>query len=121
MDGPLALTIIALSLALAIWSVVQVIRDRPPGRLLFVGSGILELLLLVFLVFGLVQMAFSDRAFARLEFVLYLIGLVAVLPLAVWWMRDERSRAAAGVLVVALLVIAVMVVRVQQVWAGGSA
>lgn len=75
-------------------------------------------MLLVFLIGGLAQMAASDRSFARLEFALYLLGLAAIVPLAAWWVRGERSRAAAAVLLVVLLVAPVMVVRVQQVWAG---
>ena len=120
MTGPFATTIIVASLLLAAWTVVLLLIGRPPGRSLWVGLGVLELLLLAFLVGGVVQMAGSDRDFARLEFVLYLLGLAAVVPVAAWWVRDERSRAAAGVLlVVLLLVVPVMVVRVQQVWTGG--
>lgn len=118
MTGPYATTIIVASLLLAAWAAVLVIVNRPPGRPLWVGLGLLEVLLLGFLVGGVVQMLGTDRDFARLEFVLYLLGCAAVVPLAAWWVRDERSRAAAGVLAVVLLVLPVMIVRVQQVWAG---
>jgi hypothetical protein len=116
--GPYASIVIAISLVLAAWTVVLLIANRPPNRALWLALGVLELLLLGLLVGGMVQMAGSDRDFARLEFVLYLLGLAALLPLAGWWVRGEKSRAAAGVLLVALLVAPVMVVRVQQVWAG---
>lgn len=118
MTGPFATAIIVVSLLLAAWAVVLVIVNRPPGRALWVALGLLEVLLLAFLIGGIVQMVGSDRAFARLEFVLYLLGCAAVVPLAGWWVKDERSRAAAGVLAVVLLVLPVMIVRVQQVWAG---
>ena len=120
MTGPYATVIIVASLLLCAWSAVLVIVNRPPGRALWGALGLLEILLLGFLVGGIVQMAGSDREFARLEFVLYLLGLAALVPIAGWWIRDERSRAAAGVLVVVLLVVPVMVVRVQQVWAGSG-
>ncbi|MBI1352647.1 MAG: hypothetical protein GC156_16220 [Actinomycetales bacterium] len=118
MTGPYATLVIAVSLLLAAWALVQLLVNRPPGPPLWFALGFLELLLLVFLVGGIVQMFGSDRDFARVEFVLYLLGLVALVPLASWWVRDEKSRAAAGVLLVVLLVVPVMIVRVQQVWAG---
>ena len=121
MTGPFATTIIVVSLLLFAWSLLLVIANRPPGRALWAGLGALEALLLAFLVGGIVQMLGSDRDFARLEFVLYLLACAAVVPLAAWWVRDEKSRAAAGVLAVVLLVLPVMIVRVQQVWAGPGA
>lgn len=121
MTGPFATTIIVVSLVAFLWALVLVIANRPPGRTMWIALGVLESLLLAFLVGGVVQMAGSDRDFARLEFVLYLLACAAVVPLAVWWVRGEASRAAAGVLAVVLLVLPVMVVRVQQVWAGPGA
>lgn len=118
MTGPYATTIIVVSLLLAGWAGVLLLVNRPPGRVLWLALGLLEVLMLGFLVGGVVQMLGSDRDFARLEFVLYLLGCAAIVPVAAWWVRDEASRAAAGVLLVVLLVLPVMVVRVQQVWAG---
>lgn len=118
MTGPYATAIIIVSLVLALWAIVLVAVNRPPGRALWVAMTALEVLLLGFLVGGVVQMLGTDREFARLEFVLYLLGCAAVVPLAAWWVRGEKSRAAAGVLAVVLLVLPVMIVRVQQVWAG---
>ena len=118
MTGLLATVAIALPLLLACWAAVLVVINRPPGRPLWVALGLLELVLLAFLIWGVVSMITRSTDFARLEFVLYLLGLVAVVPVAGWWVRDEKSRAAAAVIVVALLVVPIMVVRVQQVWAG---
>jgi hypothetical protein len=118
--GPFATAIIVASLLLCAWTLVLVIINRPPGRALWIALGGLEALLLVFLVGGVVQMLGSERDFARLEFVLYLLACAAVVPAAAWWVRGEVSRAAAGVLTVVLLVLPVMVVRVQQVWAGSG-
>jgi hypothetical protein len=116
--GPYATAIIVGSLALFAWSLVLVIADRPPGRALLTAAGLLELLLVGFLVGGVVQMVGSDHDLARAEFVGYLLACAAVVPAAVWWVRGEQSRAAAGVLCVVFLVMPVLVVRVQQVWAG---
>jgi hypothetical protein len=60
----------------------------------------------------------SDRDFARLEFVGYLL-LSPTIPVgAWWWVRGDTSRAASAILLVVALVMPVLVVRIQQVWAG---
>ncbi len=121
MTGLLSTILIVASLAVGGWTIVLLILNRPPDRPLWVALGIVELLVIAFLVDGVLQLLGTDRQLARLEFLLYLLGMVALIPLAGWWVREEKSRAAAGVLLVVLLVIPVMVVRVQQVWAGTSA
>ena len=121
MTGPFASAIIIVSLLLCAWTVVLVVANRPPNRALWGALGVLEILLIVFLIGGVAQMIGRETDFARLEFVLYLLGCAALVPAAGWWVRDEKSRAAAGVLAVALLVLPVMIVRVQQVWAGSGA
>jgi hypothetical protein len=116
--GPYASALMVASLLLFVWALVLVLVDRPPGRALLVGAAVFELALVVFAIGGVVQMAGTDRDLARLEFVGYLLGTIVVVPAAVWWVRDERSRAAAGVLAVVFLLMPVLIVRVQQVWAG---
>ncbi len=120
MTGPFATGIIVLSLALALWSVVLVIVNRPPHAPLVGAAALLELALVVFAVGGIVQMVGSERDFARAEFVGYLLGCIAIVPGAVWWMKDEKSRAASGVLAVVFLVVPFLILRVQQVWLGTS-
>jgi hypothetical protein len=75
-------------------------------------------LLLGFLVGGVVQMAESARPFARAEFVGYLLACVAIPPLAFYWASGEKSRSGTLVIALAFLITPVMVLRVQQVWAG---
>jgi hypothetical protein len=60
----------------------------------------------------------EPRDFAKVEFVLYLLALVALIPVALWWMRGEVSRGASAVLLVVMLVVPFLVVRAQQIWAG---
>ncbi len=121
MTGPYANAIVVASLVLCGWVVILLIVNRPPGRAVLGAVAVLELMLIVFAVGGIVQMIASDRDFARAEFVGYLAACVAIVPAAVWWVRGEKSRAAAGVIAVVLLVVPVLVVRVQQVWAGPGA
>ena len=43
-----------------------------------------------------------------------------ILPAAFIWARGDKSRAGLGVIAVAFLVLPVIVLRVQQVWAGSG-
>ena len=112
------MTITAVALVLAVWAFGLVLANRPPGVALLAGGGVLEVLLIGFLIGGIAQMAGSHRDFARAEFVIYLLACVAIPPAAAAWGWAERSRAGTAVLAVAFLIMPVMVIRVQQVWAG---
>jgi hypothetical protein len=118
--GIYATALIVLALTLAVWAVVLLIVNRPPGAALIGAAAVLELVLVGFAVGGIVQMLGTDREFARAEFVGYLLACVAIVPAAVWWMKDEKTRAASGVLAVVFVVVPILVVRVQQVWAGAG-
>ena len=118
MNGPLPTLVIVLSLILSAWALVQLVRNQPIGRALVVGVGVLELVLLAFVVSGIIQMVGSSRDFSRATFVGYLLGAAAIPPIATLWSLDERDRYGTTVLLVALLVMPVMVLRLQQIWAG---
>lgn len=120
MTGPFATAVIMVSLVLCLGAVGLLIANKSPRTGAWVLIGVLEAMLVVFAVGGIVQLASADHDVSAWELLGYLAGLVAILPAAVWWVRDERSRAAAGVLVVVLLVVPFLVLRVQQVWAGTS-
>jgi hypothetical protein len=107
-----------VALLLAVWAFGLVAANRPPGVPLLVGGVVLEALLIGFLIGGIVQMTGSHRQFARAEFVIYLLACVAIPPAAVSWGWGERSRAGTAVVAVGFLIMPVMVIRVQQVWAG---
>ncbi len=118
MTGPYAVAIMVVALLLAAWALGLVLANRRPGVALLAGGAVLEVLLIGFLVGGIVQMLGSHRAFARAEFVLYLVACVAIPPAAVAWSLGERSRASTGVVALGFLIMPIMVIRVQQVWAG---
>lgn len=116
--GPYAVAIMAVALLLAVWAFGLVVANRGPGSALLAGGAVLEALLIGFLIGGIVQMIGSHRVFARAEFVIYLLACVAIPPIAAAWGLGERSRAGTAVLAAAFLIMPVMVLRVQQVWAG---
>jgi hypothetical protein len=116
--GTYTTVVIVVALLLAAWTLATAALRRHRGLSLFAGGVLLELLLVGFAVGGVVQMAGSDRDFARAEFVAYLLGALAIPPLAFVWAWGERSRSGAVVIALAFLITPVMVVRIQQVWAG---
>ena len=118
MTGAFATLIIVVSLVIAAWSAVHLVANRPISTYLRASMLVITALFVIFAVGGIVQMAMSDRDFARLEFVGYLV-LSPMIPVgAWWWVRGDTSRAGSAILLVVALVMPVLVVRIQQVWAG---
>lgn len=118
MTGSYAIAITVIALLMGAWALVLAAANRPPVASLLAAAVVLEALLVVFVVGGIVQMTGSDHGFARAEFVGYLLGCLAIPPIATIWAWGEKSRAGTVVIALGFLLIPVMVVRVQQVWAG---
>jgi hypothetical protein len=117
-----ALTVVAL--AAAVWALVLAVLDHPitlrtkptlglAGVVLLLEAG-----LLVQAASGVVAMLGSERELDRATFVGYLVGVAVVLPLGAVWSVAERSRWGAGVLTVTCLSVPVMILRLNQLWAG---
>lgn len=114
---PLQLAVVVASLAVAALAGFYVWRHRRPDPLLGLPLWVVELLLVAQLVVGLVQAVRGvPDGVSVATFVGYLLGLVALIPVGIWWARGEPSRAGTGVLLVVLLVIPVLVVRLEQIW-----
>lgn len=120
MTAPLFATVLTLAaVAGAVWSFVLLLLKRPVGLVVLLGFlGVVEVGLLVQAVLGLVALAGDHRHVESVTFVCYLIGSLLILPAAAWWARTEKSRWGVGVLLVACLVVPVMILRMNQVWAG---
>ncbi len=118
MTGTYAAVVTSAALLFAAWALVSAALNRHPTLLMFGAGVLLELLLLVFAIGGIVQMADTEHSFARAEFVGYLLGSLAILPLAYYWAWGEKSRSGTVVIALAFLITPVMVLRIQQVWAG---
>jgi hypothetical protein len=116
MPAVLPEALIVATLVTAALLVGPLVRARRPGGFLFSLFGLIELGLLVLLVWGIVLVAGTERDVDVATFVGYLVGTVAVLPLAVLWARNETSRWGDAVLIVGLLVIPVLIVRLNQIW-----
>jgi hypothetical protein len=125
---PLALTIAAL--VAAAWCGVLMALNRPlvlnkrlaansKLTLSTIGlTALLEIALIAQAAIGVIVMVDTTREFDRLTFVGYLIGPAVVLPCAVLWSLAERTRWGIGVLLVGFVSVPIMILRLQQIWAG---
>jgi hypothetical protein len=116
--GSYALAITVVALLFAGWALIVAAANGPRGIPLLAAGALLEVLLVGFFIGGIVQMVGSDRTFARVEFAAYLLASVAIPPSAFFWAWGEKSRAGTFVIALAFLITPIMVLRVQQVWAG---
>lgn len=118
MTGFFATATIVVSLVIAAWAFVHLVIARPMSRWLHASQLVLAAMFLVLAVGGIVQMLGSDREFARLEFVGYLL-LSPLIPIGSWWWtRGDTTRIGSAIVMVVGLVMPVLVIRIQQIWAG---
>jgi hypothetical protein len=118
MIGWLSTAIIVLGVAIGLYATVLAVRRRGIDDPLLITVVVLELLLIVQTVSGLVSLASLDRDIDTASFVGYLVGCVLLPPVAVLWALAERSRWGSAVLAVLGPTIAVMTVRLLQIWDG---
>ena len=106
----------AICVVAALWLVVLIVLDRLPGDLLYGVLAIIEIGLVVQLVIGLARV-FGDHGDLNVAaYVGYLVGSLLVLPIAFVWSAGERTRSGTGVLLVAVVAVAFLFVRLQQLW-----
>ena len=113
-----AYLIIGAALVAAAWSGLLMLLDRRLDDALFWLLAAVEVGLLAQLVGGCIALARTDRDVDGLTFVAYLISIVLVLPFAVAWAASEKSRWGTGVLLAGCLTVAVLALRLSQIWAG---
>jgi len=93
------------------------LAGRRPNDLTLGAVVLVELLLLAQLVIALVAPGLGNHPAGSVPlFYVYLISGLLIPPLAVFWALIERTRWSTVVLGVAAFAIAVMVVRMAQIW-----
>jgi hypothetical protein len=113
---PLQTVLIVAALVLALVTAGYVALDRSPDRVLVALLALLEIGLVVQAVIGIAQLV-GGSGDPTITFVGYLLAALVVLPLGLLWSLGERSRGATAVLIVALLTVAFLVVRLEQIHA----
>lgn len=117
---PLDTVLLVACLVCGVWALVLLMLSRPVGKRWLLGAlALVEVGLMVLAVAGFVRLAMTVRHVPGVTFVGYLIAGLVILPAAVWWSVTERSRWGVGVLLAGCLVVAVVIVRLNQVWANG--
>lgn len=118
MTDLIAYGVLVLAVAVAAFAGWHLWRDQPFSNPLFYAVAALELVLLVVLVGGIVALSSTSRDVEGGLFVSYLVTMVVIPPAAVLWGIAEKSRWGSGVVVVAMLSVAVLSVRTLQIWKG---
>ncbi|NBM20614.1 hypothetical protein [Streptomyces sp. GC420] len=117
-----ALTIAAAvaALALAAWCGHAAYRDQPTKDWHFIGMAVVSVLALAQLVVGIVQLARGERPDqGTTVYVAYLIGAAAAIPAAGFMSLAERTRWGSVTVAAGAVVLAVLQVRLYDIWGGG--
>ncbi|MBD0292993.1 MAG: hypothetical protein ICV70_05415 [Jiangellaceae bacterium] len=121
MIGLLATVLIVLALGYAAAAIVLTALGKAPREYYVITSAALTVLVLVQVLIAVVLLLTGQRPDELGTFVGYLIVALILLPVGTVWALAERSRWGTAVLAVACLALAVVVVRLQDLWstAGG--
>ncbi|MFD3314802.1 hypothetical protein [Streptomyces sp. NPDC058694] len=107
------------ALALAAWCGWAAYRDQPTKDWHFIGMAVVTLLTLVQLVVGIVQLARGEKPEQGTTiFVAYLIGSFACIPAAGFMSLAERTRWGSITVAAGGVVLAVLQVRLYDIWGG---
>jgi hypothetical protein len=112
----LAYVVMALSGAMVVWGLVTTALDKPPGKAQLLYAAGVEAVVVVQTVIAFVGLARGFRPEELATTIGYLIGIVVLIPVAWFWANVERSRFSGVVLAVAGLAVAVMTLRLLQLW-----
>lgn len=118
MTDILIFTIAGIALAAALFSLWHVIRGYQFSNPLFYTVAGVEFALLVGMVIAIVA---DVRGYSEGDPVLfwsYFVTTLLIAPLAVVWGIGDKSRWGTGVVAIAMITIAVLVVRLGQIWQG---
>jgi biotin transporter BioY len=107
------------ALLLAAWCGWAAHRDQPTKDWHFLAMAVVSALALVQLVIGIVQLARGEKAEQGTTiFVAYLLGALACVPVAGFMSLAERTRWGSVTVAAGGLVLAVLEVRLYDIWGG---
>jgi len=113
---------VVVACAAGLLCLVVGLAGRRPNDLTLGSVVLVELLLIAQLVIALIAPGLDNHPLGSVPlFYVYLISGLLIPPLAVFWALIERTRWSTVVLGVAAFAIAVMVVRMAQIWTQQSA
>ncbi|CAM5375631.1 hypothetical protein SAVIM338S_01603 [Streptomyces avidinii] len=110
------------ALALAAWCGFAAWRDQPTKDWHFIGMAVVTVLVLAQLVVGLVQLARGhEPEQGRVLFVCYLLGAFATIPAAAMLSLSERTKWGSVTVAAGAVVLAVLEVRLYDIWGNAGA
>jgi hypothetical protein len=112
----LAYVVIAVSLVVGLGIIGLAVADRRPLTLLAYGLVIAEAAALVQVLVAIVQAARGERPEEVATFIGYALTSVLAPPVGALWALSDKSKWGTGAAGVSALVLAVLTVRMQQVW-----
>jgi hypothetical protein len=118
MIDQVAFTVFLLATAVVLWAAWKTIRHTRISDPMFYAIAAVEVGTIVLLITGVAAMLRTQRHVEGALLVSYLITLVLVPPVALVWGVAEKSRWGTGVIVIGMWTVAVMAIRVIQVWHG---
>ncbi len=110
--------LIACSLALGVWAAVRTARDRPVITRQLIGGAVIEAGIVVQMIVAGVLVATGHQIADGFTFWGYLVVALLVLPAAAVVAVVERTRWSSVALILACATLAVMQLRVHQLWGG---
>ncbi|MFE4636505.1 hypothetical protein ACFRJ1_24400 [Streptomyces sp. NPDC056773] len=118
----LTVAIGAAALALAAWCGFAAWRDQPTKDWHFIGMAVVTVLVLAQLVVGLVQLARGEEpGQGTVLFVAYLVGAFATIPAAGFLSLSERTKWGSVTVAAGAFVLAVLEVRLYDIWGNTGA
>lgn len=116
MIEPVSLLVVILSLALAVWALWFVIRDRAVILRQLWGGAVVEAVLVAQAVAAIVLVANGTGSPDRALFGGYILCQLLILPLAAVWAFEERTRWSSVLFFVAAFTTAFLEYRLLQIW-----
>jgi hypothetical protein len=113
-------TVAVLALLLAAWCGWAAYRDSATKDWHFAGMAVVTLLVLVQVVVSIAQLARGDRPSGGLAvFIPYLVGAVCAIPAAAVMSLEERTRWGSAIVAAGGVILAVLELRLHQIWGAG--
>jgi hypothetical protein len=106
-----------VAIAAGLLCIVLGLAGRSPNDLTLGATALVAVLLLAQVVIVLIAPATGNLPTGNgLEFWVYLLSAVLIPPAAIFWALIDRNRWSTAILGVACLAVAVMVIRMGQIW-----
>lgn len=110
------IAVASLALVLGAWATVRLSRDRPVVLRQLIAGGVVEVALVGQVVVAAVLTASGRAPVEPITFWGYLVFALLILPGAAVWAFADRTRWSSAVLLVAAITVAVMELRMWQIW-----